>query len=542
MGVELLGQGLWFRPPSFLARSTLSVPALAAASPVGTGADQAVQADSARAQANVAGTGIKIGILSDSFNVLGGYGADIADGALAAGVMVLKEGPTTGNDECRAMAELIHQIAPDAQIYFYTAFDGQTDFANGITALAAAGCQVIVDDVTYLDEPFCQDGGVVQTAVENVVAQGVSYFTAASNEGTNFLQRGFTGISAALPGLSGAFLAENFGSTARPNPLESLTIAQGSTTTIDLQWDQPFATIGTGNASANSLGMVLYDSTGKIVAYAMNNVTGGNPDQILQFTNTTASTNFYLAIVTNGGSVAPGQFKFIVYGQGTTINDRNAGIGSGTIIGHEMVPVANTVGAIAYYDTAEFGGSGTVESYSSIGASVDFVAPDGSATSVFNPFYGTSAAAPNAAAVAALVLQADPNLTPAEVTAVLALTADPVRGAAGSAGAGLINADAAVQLAAATAVSGNAASLLTATAQNAGTAALAANLLASTTLLASLSTTGAASFSASLSDPTGALGLASVAAGSAGGAQSLAMVNGLDPLSVLTSTQNTSWV
>jgi subtilisin family serine protease len=437
------------------------------------------------------------------------------------------------------MAELIHQIAPDAQIYFYTAYDGETDFANGINTLAAAGCQEIVDDVTYLDEPFFGDGGVVQTAVENVVAQGVSYFTAASNEGTNFLQRGFNGISAALPGLSGAFLAENFGSTAKPNPLESLTITQGSTATIDLQWDQPFATIGTGNASANSLGMVLYDSAGKIVAYAMYNATGGNPDQILQFTNTTASTSFHLAIVTNGGSVAPGQFKFIVYGQGTTIDDRNAGIGSGTIIGHEMVPDANTVGAIAYYDTAEFGGSGTVESYSSIGASV--VAPDGSATSVFNPFYGTSAAAPNAAAVAALVLQADPNLTPAEVTAVLALTADPVRGALGSTGAGLINAAAAVQLAEATAISGNAASLLIATAQNADTAALAANLLASTTL-ASLTTTSAASFWATLADPTGALGLAQVAASSAGGAQSLAMVNGLDPVSVLTPTQNTSWV
>jgi subtilisin family serine protease len=564
VGIDLLGLGLWFHPSSFVTGSTPSAPALAAASPVGTGADQALHADSARAQANVAGTGIKIGILSDSFNVLGGYGADIADGALPAGVTVLKEGPSAGHDEGRAMAELIHQIAPDAQIYFYTAFDGQTDFANGIAALAAAGCQVIVDDVIYLDEPFFQDGGVVQTAVENVVAQGVSYFTAASNEGANFLQRSFTGISAALPGLSGAFLAENFGSTAKPNPLESLTIARASTATIDLQWDQPFATIGTGNASANSLGMVLYNSTGKIVAYAMYNATGGNPDQILQFTNTTASTSFYLAIVTNGGSVAPGQFKFIVYGQGTTINDRNAGIGSGTIIGHEMVTGANTVGAIAYYNTAEFGGSGTVESFSSVGsggllfnaqgqrltgssggASVDFVAPDGSATSVFNPFYGTSAAAPNAAAAAALVLQADPNLTPAEVTAILALTADPVRGAVGSTGAGLINADAAVQLAEATAISGNAASLLTATAQNADTAALAANLLASTnpaTLYASLSTTGAASFSATLSDPTGALGLAQVAAESAGSAQSLAMVNGLDPVSVLMSAQNTSWV
>ena len=143
----------------------------------------------------------------------GRYAADVADGALPGNVTVLKEGPSTGSDEGQAMAELIHQIAPDAQIYFYTAFDGETDFANGIAALAAAGCQEIVDDVTYLDEPFFQDGGVLQTAVEGVVAQGVSYFTAASNEGSNFLQRGFNGISTTLPGISGAFLAKNL---ARP--------------------------------------------------------------------------------------------------------------------------------------------------------------------------------------------------------------------------------------------------------------------------------------------------------------------------------------
>ncbi|HEY2132356.1 MAG TPA: S8 family serine peptidase [Acetobacteraceae bacterium] len=471
--------------------------------------------------------------------MLGGYAADVADGALPGDVTVLKEGPSTGHDEGQAMAELIHQVAPDAQIYFYTAFDGETDFANGIAALTATGCQEIVDDVTYLDEPFFQDGGVVQTAVENAVAHGGELFHRRQQRRKQFpatrLRRHFHHAT------------RHFRRVPRREfRLGRQTEYAGKPDHRQRQHgddrpamgDQPFASIGTGNASANSLGMVLYDDTGKIVAYAMANDTGGNPDQILQFTNTTGSTDFHLAIVTNGGAVAPGQFKFIVYGTGTTINDRNAGIGSGTIICHEMVAGANTVGAIDYGATPAFGGSNTVEGFSSVGdggllfdaegnrlpggsggASVDFVAPDGSATSVFNPFYGTSAAASNAAAVAALVLQADPALTPAEVTAILADTADPVRGAQGATGAGLIDATAAVRLATATAVNGDAAALVAATAQNPVTASIAASLLnavGASMSLASLATTGAASFFATLADPTGALGLAEVASGSAG--------------------------
>jgi subtilisin family serine protease len=68
-------------------------------------------------------------------------------------------------------------------------------------------------------------------------------------------------------------------------------------------------------------------------------------------------------------------------------------------------------------------------------------------TSVFAPFYGTSAAAPCAAAVAALMLQADPELTPGQVTQLLEQSAEPTTGPAMSGGAGLIQAPAAVQLA-----------------------------------------------------------------------------------------------
>ncbi len=438
----------------------------APANPVGSSGDRAVLGAQARTAYGVSGAGVKVGILSDSFNVHGGYALDIASGALAAGIQVLQDGPATGGDEGRAMAELVHQVAPGASLAFYTAFRSEADFANGIKALAASGCKVIVDDVTYLDEPFFQAGGLIQKAIATVVAQGVSYFTSASNEGTNFYQHSFAPIAAALPGLAGNYKVMNFGTTAAPKTLQSLTITKGSTATIDLQWDQPFASIGTGHASANSLGLVLYDASGKIVASALANRTGGDPVQILKFTNTTGGTDFRLGIIANGGAVPPNLLKYIVYGSGTTINDPNAGIGSGTIIGHEDMAGANSVGAIAAANAPALGGNGKIETFSSVGPGsilfdssgnrlsaavsgnkVNFIAPDGIATSVFSPFYGTSAAAPDAAAVAALMLQANATLTPGQVTSLLSGSAVAVSGPSGGTGAGLIQATNAVQAA-----------------------------------------------------------------------------------------------
>jgi subtilisin family serine protease len=389
--------------------------------------------------------------------------ADVANGNLPAGVQILQEG-TSGHDEGRAMADLIHKIAPGAQIAFYSATTSEAGFASGIAALQAAGCNVIVDDVAYLDEPFFQDGGMVQTAVENAVDAGVSYFTAASNEGENYVEQDFTPMRLVPQGLPGGVVVQNFGSAADPQPWVDVTVPKGGELMLDMQWDQPFATIGSGHSSANSIGMALYNSAGQLVAITSTDVVGGNPVQLLTYTNSSSDTNLRLVVFANGGSSLPGTFKIINYGNGTINND--AGTGSGTVIGHEMVAGANTVGAVAYSATTAFGGTNTVENFSSVGtgtilygangqrlltpessSKVNFVAPDGSVTSVFAPFYGTSAAAPNAAAVAALMLQADPSLTPGQVTQLLEESAAPATGSDMAAGSGLIQADAAVQLA-----------------------------------------------------------------------------------------------
>lgn len=157
------------------------------------------------------GSGLKIGILSDSFNLKGGESTDIANGDLPAAsqIDILKEG-SAGGDEGRAMAELVHSIAPGATIYFYTATSSETDFANGITALANAGCTFIVDDVSYTNEAFYEDTGVITKAVETVIGRGVNYFSAAGNEGDNYYEAAFSAVTETLTGI-GVVSAHNVG-------------------------------------------------------------------------------------------------------------------------------------------------------------------------------------------------------------------------------------------------------------------------------------------------------------------------------------------
>ena len=78
------------------------------------------------------------------------------------------------------MLQIVHDVAPGSPLAFATAIGGQTVFADNIRALAASGAKVITDDIIYFREPMYQDG-VIAKAINDVTAQGVSYFTMAFN-------------------------------------------------------------------------------------------------------------------------------------------------------------------------------------------------------------------------------------------------------------------------------------------------------------------------------------------------------------------------
>ncbi len=423
-------------------------------------ADQVVKANTARSTFDVDGTGIKIGIISDSFNDDGLASQDEADGALpsAANVHILQDG-TGGTDEGRAMAQLVHSIAPGAQIYFYTCGNTDQSMAQAITALQQAGCQIIVDDVNYFDEPFYEEGGTISAAVDQAIANGVAYFTAAGNSAESFYEGAFNPVTV------GSTVAENFniaGSLA--TWLDPITIPQGAEVSIDLQWAQPFLTAegaGNGPGSANSLGFELFNSSGVSVYSSNGDAIGGDPLQIGEYTNHTGSTTLYLAVFENvSGEPTPGEFKIIMDDDSfSPVTLAGGGIGSGTSIGHEDDPNAITVGAAPETTPTK------MEVFSSVGPGselfdangnplpspvsdnkINVVGVDGNSTSVpgFASFFGTSAAAPTAAAVGALMLQENPQLDPNDIANLLEDTATPIAGPSDLTGAGLVNALAAV--------------------------------------------------------------------------------------------------
>src|SRR5262249_19645962 len=88
------------------------------------------------------GTGIKVGVLSDGVSNLA---AAQATGDL--GPVTVLAGQTGSGDEGTAMLEIVHDLAPGAQLFFATAFNGITSFAQNIRDLRTAGCDIIVDDV-----------------------------------------------------------------------------------------------------------------------------------------------------------------------------------------------------------------------------------------------------------------------------------------------------------------------------------------------------------------------------------------------------------
>ena len=218
----------------------------------------------------ITGRGITVGVLSDSFDtatttVTGDpltihAKDDIASGDLPGPgnakhpqpVTVLEDAP--GEDEGRAMLQVIHDIAPDAKLCFATAFSGEVGFANNIRALAdpkgKCRADVIVDDVSYFDEPFFADG-ILNDAVDDVAKLGVQYYSSAGNSGDD---NGWSApvrllpASKALKGtdldLTGVDPALYDGGFADANPGAGTDVAQTVTTgadggLLDLQWDDP---------------------------------------------------------------------------------------------------------------------------------------------------------------------------------------------------------------------------------------------------------------------------------------------------------------
>jgi hypothetical protein len=523
------------------------------------------QSAAVRTSDGLTGSGVTVGVLSDSYNCYATYAAngvpaagnqgyayngflataatDISTGDLPSAVNVLEEAncldygaPTQlpFGDEGRAMLQIVHDVAPGASLAFYTAENSEADFANGITALAKAGAKVIADDVGYFDEPFYQDGILAQAinAVEAPTSSGgygVAYFSAAGNDGNG--DNGNAGYENTAPSFatlssSGANAGEyllNFDTTGATTttslPITVDALQPGDLLAIVVEWDQPYVTGAPNSGGATSKIDIcvtgatsvysIEDYDGNAVTCTGPNAVGSDPYQILIIANpanasgNTPQETLNLVIGLAGGTKAPGRIKVVAESDGQSDPPiTQFATNSSTLQGHPSAAGAAAVGAAFYFDTPACGSTqAVIEAFSSSGGSAsvpgteilfdstgarlstpevrqkpNFVGPDGGndtflgftlasdgvpdgklqtdiAACQNNPsypnFFGTSAATPHVAGIAALMLQSNSTITPTQIYTALENSALPMGGAAGyniNSGFGFVQATAALAL------------------------------------------------------------------------------------------------
>ena len=500
---------------------------------------------------SLTGTGVTVGVLSDSFNCYAvyaepnsgvpasgnagyayngftaDYATDISTGDLPANVDVIEEpncldgygAPTQlpFSDEGRAMLQIVHDVAPGANLAFRTGDNNEADFAAGIGDVAAAGAKVIADDLGYFDEPFYQDGLIAQ-AVNAVEAQGVAYFSAAGNDGNLSFESTAPNFGTLSNGTSnaGEYLL-NFAppgsAVATALPVSVPAIPPGDFLAIVVEWDQPYVTGSPKSGGATSaIDVCITGGTGSdtITDYDGNSTScsgpttlGHDPVAIVIVGNPANAAgnsqpqNFNIVVGLAGGTPAPGRVIVSVEDDGLGSAITSYATNSATIQGHAGSAGAAAVGAAFYYDTPRCGTTPvSLESFSSQGGAPilfdiagnrlatpvvrqkpDFVGPDGVNNTflgftlasdaaggfpadgvlpttitacqnvpAYPNFFGTSAATPHAASIAALILQAAPAATPTEIYAAMRSTALAMGGATPNfiSGYGYIQADAAV--------------------------------------------------------------------------------------------------
>ena len=404
-------------------------------SPVDTAGDIAHRANEARDFFGINGAGVKVGVLSDS--------VDFLDQVQAAGnlpeVTVLPGQSGLGEEnsgEGTAMLEIVHALAPGAQLFFATAFTSDASFADNIRALRAAGCDVIVDDVFYFNEPPYQDG-IIAKAVTDVTNDGALYFSSAGNEG-NF-DTGTSGVWQGDFKSGGSFAlipggdVHDFGK----GTISNFILADGFA--VGLFWSDP------QGASSNDYDLYMMSPNLDEVLDASTDIQDGSQDP---FEIVGSGSGLRILVVRNDGAAVralhvnsfrgilalrtPGQ----THGHGSVVKAFSvaavdvATAKGGPFVGGPTEPVEtfssdgprrmfyNIDGSTVNGNVLFAGGGGANR------RKPDLTAADGVqvTTPGFNPFFGTSAAAPHAAAMGALLKAAKPKLAQGGIRTALTKT------------------------------------------------------------------------------------------------------------------------
>jgi len=378
-----------------------------------TQGDSILKANLVRGQFGVDGTGVKVGVISDG---LGGLASSQATGDLPA-VNTSCNGVAGSDAEGTAMLEIVHDMAPGAELWFATGTGTSLEFNAAVDCLAA-NTDVVVDDIGWFNVgPYDGTSAVsanTSTELNRSSNRIRAYVTAVGNMADKHYQESFRSCSGSSFHLfSATALTLDLGGFG-PRCSNPLWVAPGGIAKVALQWNDPWG----GSCNDYDMLLTIHDSATILASSTNPQTCWQNPSESVVWQNpllVPVVVDLYINNVS--GLAAPRTFDlftspdalpYFVTRWSSVPNQSDAG---GGVI---------SVGAIAASDP----GNDTIENYSSLGPTNDGrTKPDITGIDCVNitgaggfqtPFCGTSAAAPHIAGIAALLLQCNPGLRAGE--------------------------------------------------------------------------------------------------------------------------------
>ena len=343
------------------------------------------------------GKGVKVAVIDGGFQ---GLPERQAAGELPADIVAMdfcggRFG--TATDHGTAVAEIVHEMAPDAQLYLLC-IDTEVDLAAAVSFAKGQGVEIINHSVGWFGPARGDGSGYIGDIVANAKASGILWVNAAGNEA----QTHWSGTYSDLDG-------DRVHGWA-PNGDEGNTFVwpNGAVICGLLKWDEWPAGI-----SDFDLGLVL-SGANRLLALSAGDQTGSQPpmEGLCVEQASGVDLTVYWAILGYRVSTSP---RLDLFSFSPPLEYRTA---AGSVVDPATSSAALAVGALCW-------STRQLEFYSSQGPTIDGrTKPDivghdsvsgatyGSFSSCPSAFAGTSASSPEVAGAAALVKQAYPAYGP----------------------------------------------------------------------------------------------------------------------------------
>lgn len=342
------------------------------------------------------GRGVKIAVIDLGF---AGLSAAQARGELPSSVQKIDytgTGLESGTSHGTAVAEIIYDMAPEAELYLMKIAD-EVDLEQAKDDCIRYGIKVINHSVGWLNTNFYDGRGTVAEIAADARNRGILWVNAAGNYALKHW-KGFPGDSD----------RDGWGEFSGTDEEMDIQVRGGDSIQLYLTWnDWP--------ASAQDYDLYLFDASGRQVALS-DRLQTGTERPIEQLTYRAPSSGTYKIRVRAYRVSSPKELALF-----SLNHDLEYPVPQGSIVAPADSAATIAVGAIHYASWT----TGPAEPYSSQGPTADgrskpdISGPDQVTTSTLGRFMGTSAAAPHVAGAAALLLSENPSLTAGQVESKL---------------------------------------------------------------------------------------------------------------------------